>query len=224
MTRRPVSAAIASAACVLALVVGCARSDDTARHGTMVGEPAALRLNHLSESMLIDEDAVPALAGSSWGRIVAAPQGVEPTVTPPECALFLSHGVASQKAMALRSSKSGAIGVELALADVTRDLPDLLDRCRSFSFDGGPIRSVVDVEPSAADDLPAGAIRAVLHCQRMGQGATVAWDIAMVAGYRRGIFVIALYTPGPYGPGFDAELADSLGDMYRNQIAKLDGA
>ena len=50
----------------------------------------------------------------------------------------------------------------------------------------------------------------------------LAWDIALVVGYHRGVLVTAQYKPGPRGGAFDSRLASNLGEVYRAQIAKLD--
>ncbi|CAN5599396.1 hypothetical protein BH09ACT7_BH09ACT7_25980 [soil metagenome] len=61
-----------------------------------------------------------------------------------------------------------------------------------------------------------------MHCRSVTNGKTLEWDIALIAGYHRGVLVSAQYTPGPVGGPFDQELADSLGGIYRAQVAKLD--
>jgi hypothetical protein len=50
----------------------------------------------------------------------------------------------------------------------------------------------------------------------------LAWDIALIVGYHRGVLVTAQYTPGPQGGAFDGRLASSMDEVYRAQIAKLD--
>ena len=106
-----------------------------------IDPPPATDLHFLSESMLVDENAVARLDGTTWGRIVAVPQGSRTPVNPPGCALFLSQGDASQKGLAMRSSQGAAIGVELAISDQRVDLANLRDTCAYFSlrFAGHPI-------------------------------------------------------------------------------------
>jgi hypothetical protein len=181
-------------------------------------------LSLLTESMLIDEDSVPAVEGTSWGAMVAVPRGVAPPVSPADCGLFLSQAQASQKGLAMRSSKGTAIGVELAITDEAHDLDALMTECRSFTFDGGRTQSRVELEPLQGQDLPAGTIGTLMHCQSVTNGKTLRWDIALIAGHHRGVLVSAQYTPGPVGGPFDSKLAASLGGIYNAQIAKLDQA
>lgn len=179
-------------------------------------------LNHLTESMLVDESAVPPLAGTSWGRIVAAPQGALPPVSPPQCAIFLSQGVALEKGLAMRSSRGSAIGVELAIDDHRVDLATVRDECASFTLDAPGFRSKVRVEPTCLTGLPAGAVSTKLHSETTAAGRSVSWVIAMISGYHRGVLVTAEYTPGPQGGPFDAELASALPALFRAQLARLD--
>ncbi|CAN5599445.1 hypothetical protein BH09ACT7_BH09ACT7_25990 [soil metagenome] len=115
-------------------------------------------LSYLDESMLLDEGAVPAVPGTSWGAMVAVPRGVAPPVSPPGCGLFLSQAQASQKGLAMRSAKGTAIGVELAITEEAHDLDALVGECRSFTFDGGSTRSRVELGPLAVEGLPAHAV------------------------------------------------------------------
>jgi hypothetical protein len=184
-------------------------------------------LSSLSESMLIDENVVPPIQGTTWGRMVAVPRGVAPPVSPPDCGLFLSQAEASQKGLALRSSRGTAIGVELAITDGQRDLGALVDECRSFTFDGGTTQSRVELAPldiPGIPDLPGGAIGTLMHCRSVTKGKTSRWDIALIAGYYRGVLVSAQYTPGPVGGPFKPQLAASLPGIYKAQIDRLDGA
>jgi hypothetical protein len=181
-------------------------------------------LSSLSESMLIDENVVPPIQGTTWGRMVAVPRGVAPPVSPPDCGLFLSQAQASQKGLALRSSRGTAIGVELAITDDHKDLSALVAECRSFTFDGGPTQSRVELAPLAVPDLPTATIGTLMHSRSVTKGKTSTWDIALIAGYHRGVLVSAQYTPGPVGGPFDAHLAASLPGIYNAQIERLDGA
>ena len=61
-----------------------------------------------------------------------------------------------------------------------------------------------------------------MHCRTTKPGQTLALDIALVAGFHRGVLVSAEYTPGPQGGPFDPRLAAGLVDVYRAQIAGLD--
>src|ERR1700712_4639313 len=122
-------------------------------------------LSALTESMLIEEDVVPPVAGTTWGRMAAVPRGVAPPVSPPDCGLFLSQAEASQKGLAMRSAKGTAIGVELAITDEPpQDLGALVDECRSFTFDGGTTQSRVELTPLEVADVPADAIGTLMHC------------------------------------------------------------
>lgn len=176
----------------------------------------------LTESMLIDESAVPALAGTSWGRMVAVPRGAEPQVSPQGCELFLSQGTASQKGLAIRSSRNASIGVALAITDQRPNLVALLEHCRDFTFEGPGASSIVSLGPLTVPDLPEGAIATLMHCTTTKPDRTLAWDIALIAGFHRGVLVSAEYTPGPEGGPFDARLAAGLVGVYRAQIAALD--
>ena len=115
-------------------------------------------LNQLSEAMLIDESVVPQLPGTSWGRMVAVPRGPEPQVSPAGCELFLSQGAASQKGLAMRSSKNAAIGVAVSVTEQRPDLAELVRQCRVFTFEGPNASSVVTLGPLDVRDLPDGAI------------------------------------------------------------------
>ena len=179
-------------------------------------------LNQLSEAMLIDESVVPQLPGTSWGRMVAVPRGPEPQVSPAGCELFLSQGAASQKGLAMRSSKNAAIGVAVSVTEQRPDLAELVRQCRVFTFEGPTASSVVTLGPLDVRDLPDGAIATLMHCRTTKPGQTLAWDIALVAGFHRGVLVSAEYTPGPQGGPFDPRLAAGLVDVYRAQIAGLD--
>lgn len=219
MTTRLRLALIASLCCLAGaaaalIVVGFAKPGSVT-----VAKPD---LNYLSESMLIDESAVPALAGTTWGRMVAVPRGAEPQVSPTGCELFLSQGPAAQKGLAMRSSKNASIGVAMALTDRRPNLAALLERCKVFTFDGPSARSVVSLAPLTVADLPEGAIATLMHCKTIKADRTLAWDIALIAGFHRGVLVSAEYTPGPQGGPFDAHLASGLVGVYRAQIASLD--
>lgn len=179
-------------------------------------------LNQLSEAMLIDESVVPELPGTSWGRMVAVPRGAEPQVSPAGCELFLSQGAASQKGLAMRSSKNAAIGVAVSVTEHRPNLVELVDQCRTFTYEGPDARSVITLGPLNVGDLPDGAIATLMHCTTTKPGQTLAWDIALVAGFHRGVLVSAEYTPGPQGGPFDARLAAGLVDVYRAQIIGLD--
>ena len=179
-------------------------------------------LDQLSEAMLIDESVVPELPGTSWGRMVAVPRGAEPQVSPEGCELFLSQGAASQKGLAMRSSKNAAIGVAVSVTEHRPNLVDLVDHCRVFSYEAPNARSVVTLGPLNVGDLPDGAIATLMHCVTTKPGQTLTWDIALVAGFHRGVLVSAEYTPGPQGGPFDDRLAARLVDVYRAQITGLD--
>ena len=186
--------------------------------------PPASDLHALSESMLVDENGVAPLNGTTWGRIVAAPQGSPTPVNPPGCALFLSQGDASQKGLAMRSSQGAAIGVELAISDQRVDLANLRDTCAYFSLDSPGIRSSVHLERTCVDGLADGAISTLMHSETTTGGETVTWDIAMITGYRRGVLVTAEYTPGPRGGPFDDKLASTLPALFQAQLDRVDAS
>jgi len=189
-----------------------------------VSPPPASDLHHISESMLVDENAVARLDGTTWGRIVAVPQGSRTPVNPPGCALFLSQGDASQKGLAMRSSQGAAIGVELAISDQRVDLANLRDTCAYFSLDSPGIRSSVHLERTCVDGLADGAISTLMHSETTTGGETVSWDIAMITGYRRGVLVTAEYTPGPRGGPFDDKLASTLPALFQAQLDRVDAS
>jgi hypothetical protein len=174
--------------------------------------------------MLVDESAVPPLAGTSWGRIVAVPRGSGPPVNPPECALFLSQGDALQKAIALRSSQGAAIGVELAITKQRVDLASLRDACAVFTMDSPGVRSSVRLERTCLAGLADGAISTLLHSETTTRGASVAWEVALITGYHRGVLVTAEYTPGPQGGQFDHGLASKLPALFQAQTDRLDAS
>jgi hypothetical protein len=181
-------------------------------------------LHDLTESMLVDESVVPPLAGTTWGSIVAVPQGAPAPVRPPECALFLSQGDASQKAVAMRSSQGAAIGVELAIKERAVDLAAVRDTCAHFTMDVPGVQSAVRVETTCIAGLAAGAISTLLHSTTTTEGRTVAWEVAMIAGFHRGVLVTAEYTPGPGGGPFDREVAAKLPALFAAQIHRLDAS
>ena len=190
--------------------------------GREMNPPPASDLHNLSESMLVDENSVPPLTGTSWGRIVAVPTGSGPPVNPPECALFLSQGDALQKAVAMRSSQGAAIGVELAIDDQRVDLADLRDTCAFFTLAAPGVRSSVRLERTCLAGLADGAISTLLHSETATRGMSVAWEVALIAGYHRGVLVTAEYTPGPQGGQFDDKLASTLPALYEAQVKRLD--
>lgn len=207
------------------IAVGIRGLDNTvAPDESSYAEPAP-DLSALTESMLIEEGAVPSVAGTTWGRMVAVPRGVAPPVSPPDCGLFLSQAEAAQKGLAMRSAKGTAIGVELAITDdPPQNLDALVDECRSFTFDGGTTQSRVELTPLEVPDVPADAIGTLMHCHSVTGLKTTSWDIALVAGYYRGVLISAQYTPGPVGGPFDPRLAASLPGIYEAQVDRLDGA
>ena len=186
--------------------------------------PTKSDLRYITESMLVDESAVPALDGTSWGRIVAVPRGAAPPVNPPGCALFLSQGDATQKGLAMRSSRGAAIGVELAIDDQRVDLATARDRCAYFSLDAPGVSSRVQLEPADFGGLPSDAIGTLMHSETTADGQSVSWDIALVTAYRRGVLVTAEYTPGPRGGPLDSKLASALPALLQAQLERLDAA
>ena len=192
--------------------------------GPDVSRPSASDLHSLSESMLVDENVVPPLDGTSWGRMVAVPRGSATPVNPPECALFLSQGDALQKALAMRSSQAAAIGVELAITDQRVDLANLRDTCAFFTLDSPGIRSSVHLERTCVAGVVDGAISTLMHSETTAERTSVAWDIALIAGYHRGVLVTAEYTPGPRGGQFDTNLAATLPALFQAQIKRLDAS
>jgi hypothetical protein len=211
------NAVVAAAGCVVLAHLSRGGSPD-------IDPPPASDLHALSESMLVDENAVPPLDGTTWGRIVAVPQGSPTPVNPPGCALFLSQGDASQKGLAMRSSQGAAIGVELAISDQRVDLANLRDTCAYFTLNSPGIRSSVHLERTCIDGLPDGAISTLMHSETTTGGETVTWDIAMITGYRRGVLVTAEYTPGPRGGPFDDKLASTLPALFQAQLDRIDAS
>jgi len=213
---------IVAAVCCLAIVAGLLianRSRNGEEHDA-VATPS--ELHDLDEAMLIDENAVPPLEGTTWGRMVAVPRGAEPPVSPAACVLFLSQGPAAEKGLAMRSSKNASIGVTLSVGGPRPDLPALVDECKVFTFEGAGANSRVELAPMPVAGLPDGAISTLMHCRTVKADQTLVWDIALIVGYHRGVLVTAEYTPGPQGGAFDNQIASSLGDVYRAQIHKLD--
>ena len=211
-----------AAVCGLAIVAGLLivnRSHDSAAQPTVAGPT---ELHDLDEAMLIDESAVPRLEGTTWGRMVAVPRGAEPPVIPASCVLFLSQGQAAEKGLAMRSSKNASIGVTLSVGVPRPDLPALVEECKVFTFAGAGANSRVELAPMPDSGLPDGAISTLMHCRTVKADQTLAWDIALIIGYHRGVLVTAEYTPGPQGGAFDSQLASGLGVIYRAQIQKLD--
>ena len=179
-------------------------------------------LYYLTDNMPVDQSAVPELPGTQWGTIIASPQGRPAPVTPPECSLFLSQGEATQKALALRSSNGAAIGVELAVTPHTVVVDGLIERCASFSVTTPALRSATQLEAADFGSAPPGTVSVLMHTRTTTDTQSLAWDIAMIVGTRRGLLVIAEYTPGPRGDVYDPGLASKLPALYRAQAARLD--
>lgn len=211
------NAVIAVAGCVVLVDLSAGRAPDDS-------QLPKSDLRYITESMLVDESDVPPLDGTSWGRIVAVPRGAAPPVNPPGCALFISQGDASQKGLALRSSRGAAIGVELAINDHRVDLAAVRDDCASFTLDAPGVQSRVRLEPTDFSGLPGGAIGTLMHSETTTGGQSVSWDIALVAQYHRGVLVTAEYTPGPRGGPFDVKLASTLPALLQTQVKRLDAA
>lgn len=224
MTARPRLLLIATLCTLAAAAAAVIAVGFTKPAGSGTATTARPDLSVLNESMLIDESAVPTLAGTTWGRMVAVPRGAEPQVSPPGCELFLSQGTASQKGLAMRSSKNASIGVAVAITDERPNLAALLEHCRVFTFDGPGASSVVSLGPLDVTDLPEDAIATLMHCTTTKADRTLTWDIALIAGFHRGVLVSAEYTPGPEGGPFDAHLAAGLVGVYRAQLAGLQPA
>ena len=214
--------AIVAALCCLAVVVATLLVNGPGERGMQDNATLPSELHDLDESMLIDESVVPPLDGTTWGRMVAIPRGAEPPVSPAACVLFLSQGPAAEKGLAMRSSKNASIGVTLSVGVPQPDLPALVEECRVFTFSGAGADSRVELAPMPVADLPDGAISTLMHCRTVKADQTLAWDIALIVGYHRGVLVTAEYTPGPQGGAFDSRVASRLGEVYRAQIAKLD--
>ena len=89
-------------------------------------------------------------------------------------------------------------------------------------FAGAGANSRVELATMPDSGLPDGAISTLMHCRTVKADQTLAWDIALIIGYHRGVLVTAEYTPGPQGGAFDSQLASGLGVIYRAQIQKLD--
>ena len=99
----------------------------------------------------------------------------------------------------MRSSKNAAIGVAVSVTEQRPDLAELVRQCRVFTFEGPNASSVVTLGPLDVRDLPDGAIATLMHCRTTKPGQTLAWDIALVAGFHRGVLVSAGVHPGPAG-------------------------
>ena len=211
-----------AAVCCLAIIGGLLIVNRSREREARHAAAAPSEVHDLDEAMLIDESAVPPLPGTTWGRMVAVPRGAEPPVSPAECVLFLSQGPAAEKGLAMRSSKNASIGVTLSVGGPRPDLPALVEECKVFTFTGAGANSRVELAPMPVADLPDGAISTLMHCRTVKADQTLTWDIALIVGYHRGVLVTAEYTPGPQGGEFDNQVAASLGEVYRAQIAKLE--
>ncbi len=179
-------------------------------------------LHVLTESMPVDESAVPALPGTQWGTIIAVPRGGPAPVEPPQCGVFLSQGEVTQKALAMRSSGGAAIGIELAVTPRPVQVHGLQERCASFLVATPELKSATRAEPADFGPIPAEAISVLMHTRTTTKTQSLAWDIAMIVGVHRGLLVTAEYTPGPRGAGFDSALAERLPALYEAQITRLD--
>jgi hypothetical protein len=124
----------------------------------------------------------------------------------------------------MRSSQAAAIGVELAIVDQRVDLANLRDTCAFFTLDSPGIRSTVRLERTCVAGLVDGAISTLMHSETTADGTSVAWDVALIAGYHRGVLVTAEYTPGPGGGQFDTALASKLPALFHAQVNRLDAS
>ncbi len=197
-------------------------SDLPGRSERGAGRPVLPDLYYLTETMPVDQSAVPALPGTQWGTIIAVPQGEPAPVEPPECGLFLSQGEVSQKALAMRSSNGAAIGVELAVTPHPVDVEGLVEKCASFSLTTPTLQSAVRLRPAGLGPIPPKTISVLMHTQTTTATQSLAWDIALIVGTHRGLLVTAEYTPGPRGGVYDPALASKLPALYRAQVARLD--
>jgi hypothetical protein len=89
-------------------------------------------------------------------------------------------------------------------------------------MDSPGIRSSVHLERTSLAGVGDDTISTLMHSETTVHGESIAWEIAMVAGYRRGVLVTAEYTPGPRGGPFDTELASALPALYQAQVERLD--
>ena len=96
------------------------------------------------------------------------------------------------------------------------------DTCAFFTLDSPGVRSSVRLERTCFAGLADGAISTLMHSETTAEGTSVAWDIALIAGYHRGVLVTAEYTPGPRGGPFDAKLASTLPALFEAQVDRLD--
>ncbi|MDT5011825.1 MAG: hypothetical protein QOH57_3442, partial [Mycobacterium sp.] len=90
-----------------------------------------------------------------------------------------------------------------------------------FTLYAPDIQSTVHLEPMELAGVPPGAVSTKLHSQTTADGQSVAWDVALVTGYTRGVLVTAQYTPGPQGGAFDQQLASALPALYQAQVDRL---
>ena len=86
------------------------------------------------------------------------------------------------------------------------------------------MRSSVRLERTCLAGLADGAISTLLHSETATRGTSVAWEVAMISGYHRGVLVTAEYTPGPRGEQFDTELASKLPALFQALIDRLDAS
>ena len=210
-----------AALCCLAVVVAALLFNGLRDRGSENAATALIELHDLNEAMLIDESSVPPLPGTTWGSMVAVPRGAEPPVSPAACVLFLSQGPAAEKGLAMRSSKNASVGVTLSVGVPRPNLPALAEECKVFTFTGAGANSRVELAPMPVVGLPDGAMSTLMHCRTVKADQSLAWDIALIVGYHRGVLVTAEYTPGPQGGAFDTKIASRLGEVYRAQITKL---
>lgn len=208
---------------VVLVVVGVLVVSDPARRDARgAGRPDLPDLHVLTDTMPVDESAVPPLPGTQWGTIIAVPQGGPAPVQPPECGVFLSQGEVTQKALAMRSSGGAAIGIELAVTPQRVQVHGLPDRCASFSLTTPELRSATRVELADFGSTAPEAISVLMHTRTTTKTQSLAWDIAMIVGVHRGLLVTAEYTPGPHGAAFDPALAEQLPALYEAQTTRLD--
>ena len=80
-----------------------------------------------------------------------------------------------------------AIGVAVSVTEQRPDLAELVQRAASSVRGPTTASSVVTLGPLMSGDLPDGAIATLMHCRTTKPGRATAWDIALVAGFHRGV-------------------------------------
>lgn len=201
-------------------------------------------ITRLTDNLLVDRSAFADFSGGTWrsgpgvtGQKQSATAGI--SVSPSECAdLFGDVGSAVQTAIASltdeRATGLRSTQVDLAITPSRQNLADLVKKCRSFtmSFDlpGQTVAVQTQVDPLDVSGVPPWAVAATVKSVTSPTAGitSMSMSVATVAGYYRGILVMASrneFTPRSSDSApIDSHSAGNLVKLFNAQVAKLEAA